>query len=268
MSNDNENVKGNLGSSGRLELQKVLAASLAYTQKEFRRAKRDLIEEFKEILDPNTGERIKVLEIKGTRGPKGPPGELGEIGPQGSRGERGPAGYDGKMGVQGLMGPQGEKGYPGEKGVQGEKGERGDEANITPLEDDIKRIKDTIKTVGSQSASTAQKVNAIGWGEYQGGGGGGKESFGQNVGQGTNTGQIFYQMRQDGETAFMQFKSLVATRIFSVTQTNSQVQVGFNTDIIDVDDDDNVIIKNSLRVDSTQSLLIGSGTQNAVLGFA
>ena len=82
------------------------------------------------------------------------------------------------------------------------------------------------------------------------------------------TGQIFYQMRQDGETAFMQFRSLVATTVFSVTQTNSQVQIGFNTDIIDVDENNNVIIKNSLRVDSTQSLLIGSGTQNAVLGFA
>ena len=39
-----------------LELSKVLAASLAYTQKEFRRAKRELIEDFKEILDPDTGE--------------------------------------------------------------------------------------------------------------------------------------------------------------------------------------------------------------------
>ena len=47
-----------------LELSKVLAASLAYTQKEFRRAKRELIEDFKEILDPDTGEKIKILQIK------------------------------------------------------------------------------------------------------------------------------------------------------------------------------------------------------------
>ena len=58
-----------------LELSKVLAASLAYTQKEFRRAKRELIEDFKEILDPDTGEKIKILQIKGARGPKGEKGE-------------------------------------------------------------------------------------------------------------------------------------------------------------------------------------------------
>ena len=80
MSHDNEN-------EGKLELQKVLAASLAYTQKEFRRAKRELIEEFKEVLDPDTGESIKILEIKGARGPKGERGERGETGPQGARGE-------------------------------------------------------------------------------------------------------------------------------------------------------------------------------------
>ena len=68
MSHDNEN-------EGKLELQKVLAASLAYTQKEFRRAKRELIEEFKEVLDPEAGQSIKILEIKGARGPKGERGE-------------------------------------------------------------------------------------------------------------------------------------------------------------------------------------------------
>ena len=123
MSNDNDNAEG-------LELQKVLAASLAYTQKEFRRAKRELIEEFKEVLDPDTGERIRVLEIKGARGPKCERGERGETGPQGARGEAGPAGGDGKMGVQGLMGPQGEKGDPGERGPQGERGPPGNIDNI------------------------------------------------------------------------------------------------------------------------------------------
>lgn len=156
MSNDNQN-------SENLELQKVLAASLAFTQKEFRRAKRELIEEFKEVLDPDTGDKIRVLEIKGARGPKGAPGERGETGPQGARGERGPEGFDGKMGVQGLMGPQGDKGDPGERGPQGERGLKGDEANITPLEDEIKVIKDTLKNVGTQASSTAQKVNSIGW---------------------------------------------------------------------------------------------------------
>ena len=206
MSNDKDNAEN-------LELQKVLAASLAYTQKEFRRAKRELIEEFKEVLDPETGQSIKILEIKGARGPKGERGERGETGPQGARGEIGPSGIDGKMGVQGLMGPQGEKGDPGERGPQGERGLQGDSADVAPLEDDIQRIKETLKNVGSQSASTAQKVNAIGWGEYQGGGGGGKESFGENIGSGTV--QVFKQMRQDGETAFMQFRSIDVTRLFS-----------------------------------------------------
>ena len=75
-------------------------------------------------------------------------------------------------------------------------------------------------------------------------------------------------MRQDGETAFMQFRSIDATTIFSVSQTSGTITIGLNTDIIDVDENNNVIIKNSLRVDKTQSLIIGTGTQNAVLGFA
>ena len=54
MSNDNN--------AENLELQKVLA-SLAYTQKEFRKTSK-LIEEFKEVLDPETGQSIKILEIK------------------------------------------------------------------------------------------------------------------------------------------------------------------------------------------------------------
>ena len=151
MSNDNHDAEN-------LELQKVLAASLAFTQKEFRRAKRELIEECKEVLDPDTGERIRVLESKGARGPKGAPGERGETGPQGARGEIGPPGFDGKMGVQGLMGPQGEKGDSGERGPQGERGLQGDSADVAPLEDEIKRIKDTLKNVGQESASTAQKL--------------------------------------------------------------------------------------------------------------
>ena len=93
----------------------------------------ELIEEFKEVLDPDTGERIRVLEIKGARGPKGERGERGETGPQGARGEAGPAGVDGKMGVQGLMGPEGEKGDPGERGPQGERGLQGESANVAPL---------------------------------------------------------------------------------------------------------------------------------------
>ena len=174
MSNDNDTAKG-------LELQKVLAASLAYTQKEFRRAKRELIEEFKEVLDPDTGERIRVLEIKGARGPQGVKGEQGLVGPQGPRGDRGPAGIDGKMGVQGIMGPQGEKGEPGEKGVQGDKGDKGDDADVTRLVDQIEILKDSVKDVSAKATSNAQKIAATGWGEYQGGGGGGQESFGENI---------------------------------------------------------------------------------------
>ena len=232
MSNDNDNAEG-------LELQKVLAASLAYTQKEFRRAKRELIEEFKEVLDPETGQSIKILEIKGARGPKGERGERGETGPQGARGEIGPSGIDGKMGVQGLMGPQGEKGDPGERGPQGERGLQGDSAEIAPLEDDIKRIKETLKNVGQQSASTAQKVNSIGWGEYQGGGGGGKESFGENIGSGTV--QVFKQMRQDGETAFMQFRSIDVTRLFSISQASGVITLTQNSSILDLDADNNIL---------------------------
>ena len=64
------------------------------------------------------------------------------------------------------MGPQGEKGDPVREDLKG-RGLQGDSADVAPLEDDIKRIKETLKNVGQQSASTAQKVNSIA-SEYQG----------------------------------------------------------------------------------------------------
>ena len=75
----------------------------------------------------------------------------------------------------------------------------------------------------------------------QGGGGGGKESFGENIGSGTV--QVFKQMRQDGETAFMQFRSIDATTIFSVSQTSGTITIGLNTDIIDVDEKSEAFVK-------------------------
>ena len=166
------------------------------------------------------------------------------------------------MGVQGLMGPQGEKGDPGERGPQGERGLQGDSANIAPLEDEIKLIKDTLKNVGQQSASTAQKVNAIGWGEYQGGGGGGKESFGENVGSGTV--QVFRQMRQDGETSFMQFRSIDVTRLFSISQSAGTITISTNSSILDIDGDDNILVKNKLKIYDSNGLIIGTGNQNTI----
>ena len=56
----------------------------------------------------------------------------------------------------------------------------------------------------------------------------------------------------------MQFRSIDATTIFSVSQTSGTITIIQNTDIIDVDENNNVIIKNSLRVDKTQSLIIGT----------
>ena len=54
-----------------LDLSKVLATSLAYTKKQLKKTKEELVEDVKEILDPVTGEKVKVLEIKGTEGSKG-----------------------------------------------------------------------------------------------------------------------------------------------------------------------------------------------------
>ena len=121
-----------------LELEQVLAASLAYTQKEFKRAKKELIEEFREVLDPETGEKIKVLEIKGELGPRGERGDAGEKGEPGQKGDRGEPGRIGPQGVQGPEGPQGEV---GPEGPQGEKGEKGDDAEVSRLEIEVEKIK-------------------------------------------------------------------------------------------------------------------------------
>ena len=54
-----------------LDLSKVLATALAYTKKTLKKTKEELVEGVKEILDPVTGEKVRVLEIKGTEGSKG-----------------------------------------------------------------------------------------------------------------------------------------------------------------------------------------------------
>ena len=81
---------------------------------------------------------------------------------------------DGKMGVQGP-GTQGEK--------AGGEDPRGGEVfkeivQMSPLEDDIKRIKETLKNVATISKCRT-KVNSIGWVNIMSGGG--KESFGENI---------------------------------------------------------------------------------------
>ena len=54
-----------------LDLSKVLATSLAYTKKQLKKTKEELVEDVKEILDPVTGEKVKVLAIMGSEGSKG-----------------------------------------------------------------------------------------------------------------------------------------------------------------------------------------------------
>ena len=89
-----------------LDLSKVLATALAYTKKTLKKTKEELVVVIKEMLDPVTGEKVRVLEIKGTegsKGEKGEKGEQGEIGPVGKRGE------DGRIGPKGVQGPKGEQ---------------------------------------------------------------------------------------------------------------------------------------------------------------
>ena len=242
-----------------LELSKVLAASLAYTQKEFRRAKRELIEDFKEILDPDTGEKIKILQIKGARGPKGERGEEGLVGPQGARGDVGPAGEDGRMGPQGLMGPQGEKGDPGEIGPQGPKGEKGDDAEVHELVARVEQIDKALKEVSTKATATATKVQ-MGWGEYYGGGGGGDSGHkAESVGAGES---VLAGQRSAGDDTFDQFKSLKVTDILSVTSGSETITIGANT---------SVLTSNStgfITIQKSQIGIVGTGTQNALIGFA
>ena len=138
-----------------LDLSKVLATALAYTKKTLKKTKEELVEGVKEILDPVTGEKVKVLEIKGTEGSKGEKGERGEQGDPGPKGERG---EDGRIGPQGVEGPQGEQGEIGPEGPEGEKGEPGDDAEVTRLEIEIEGIKKVVKEVSSKATQTAQKV--------------------------------------------------------------------------------------------------------------
>lgn len=108
----------------KLDQAKILAASLAFLQKEVSKLEQRLNESIMGLQGPE-GERGK----RGFRGPDGPEGREGIQGIQGLRGEDGLMGPQGEQGPMGLTGPQGDQGLIGEQGpqgVQGPQGEKGD----------------------------------------------------------------------------------------------------------------------------------------------
>ena len=106
----------------------LLAASIAFTEKQVKSVRSDINELYEVVQD--------IAQNKPLRGPEGTPGKNGAPGPQGDKGERGivgAQGLKGDTGEQGLtgskgdVGPQGEKGDTGEQGPKGEKGDTGEQ---------------------------------------------------------------------------------------------------------------------------------------------
>ena len=147
-----------------LDTAKVLAASLKFTQKEVKKLK-------EELQTTITEEGAFVLPVKGERGPKGLKGDKGDRGFPGEIGPQGPQGIRGIQGVQGETGPQGPKGPKGQQGPRGPMGMPGHDADMEYVDDELTKINNRISNLNFGAGGKA----ARGWGEYDGGGGGGDE---------------------------------------------------------------------------------------------
>ena len=95
----------------------LLAASIAFTEKQVKSVRSDINELYEVVQD--------IAQNKPLRGPEGTPGKNGAPGPQGEKGERGIVGAQGLKGDKGDTGEQGEKGDTGEQGEMGDTGETG-----------------------------------------------------------------------------------------------------------------------------------------------
>ena len=96
----------------------LLAASIAFTEKQVKSVRSDINELYEVVQD--------IAQNKPLRGPEGTPGKNGAPGPQGEKGERGIVGAQGLKGDKGYTGEQGEKGDTGEQGPKGDTGETGE----------------------------------------------------------------------------------------------------------------------------------------------
>ena len=111
----------------------LLAASIAFTEKQVKTVRSDINELYEIVQDI-----ANATQVKPPRGPEGAPGKNGADGAQGPKGERGENGIQGPQGVrgekgdtgeQGPVGAQGEKGDTGEQGPKGDTGEQGLKGN-------------------------------------------------------------------------------------------------------------------------------------------
>lgn len=99
----------------------LLAASIAFTEKQVKTVRSDINELYEIVQDI-----ANATQVKPPRGPEGAPGKNGADGAQGEKGERGEDGIQGPQGERGEKGDTGEQGPQGEKGDTGEQGPKGD----------------------------------------------------------------------------------------------------------------------------------------------
>ena len=102
----------------------TLASSVAYTEQQFNKLKKQLNEAQRNAsLNPT---QIVVKESKEIRGPKGDKGDTGDTGLKGDKGDLGLKGDTGLKGDKGDKGDTGETGLKGDTGDIGPKGDKGD----------------------------------------------------------------------------------------------------------------------------------------------
>jgi len=236
-------------SKNELESAKVLAASLQFTRNEVKKVKTDLIEGFKEITDPATGEKVKVLEIVGRKGLKGERGEDGKHGPIGSMGPRGPEGVPGKMGPQGIQGPIGLTGSQGPEGLTGPAGIDGDDADVSEVSSQVARLKTRLNLLAT---STGHLSTHTGWGEYVGGGGGAQPD-GENLGNpSTSEYRPFSTLKSGANSTLLFYKAIGNNGIQFV---RNSANTGYYTQI----DSSATINVDSFNITSTSASLNVAG---------
>jgi hypothetical protein len=98
----------------------LLAASIAFTEKQVKTVRSDINELYEIVQDI-----ANATQVKPPRGPEGAPGKNGADGAQGEKGERGEDGIQGPQGIKGEKGDTGERGEKGEQGLKGDTGEQG-----------------------------------------------------------------------------------------------------------------------------------------------
>jgi len=146
----------------------LLAASIAFTEKQVKTVRSDINELYEIVQDI-----ANATQVKPPRGPEGAPGKNGADGAQGPKGERGENGIQGPQGVRGEKGDTGEQGVAGPQGEKGDKGDPGKDADIKPLEEKWQSFEQKIQIdlqKYKQNINQSVSKSYNGWGGEGGGG--------------------------------------------------------------------------------------------------